>query len=82
MMINYKEQMGRRYETHKVEIRNRKDEKVTVFVDEKLPSYEDWRIENSTHKWEKRAAFVARFPVEVEVNSSATVEYTVSWPMP
>jgi hypothetical protein len=81
-MTNYKEQLGRRYETHKIDIRNRKDEKVTVFVDEKLPSYEDWRIENSTIKWEKRAAFVARFPVEVEADSSATVEYTVSWPMP
>jgi hypothetical protein len=81
-MTDYKEQWGKRFETHKVEIRNRKEEKVTVFVDEKLPSYEDWKIEKSTHKWEKRAAFVARFPVEVEVNSSAIVEYTVSWPMP
>ena len=81
-MTNYKEQLGRRYETHKIEIRNRKEEKVTVFVDEKLPFYEDWRIENSTIKWEKRAAFVARFPVEVEADSSATIEYTVSWPMP
>lgn len=81
-MTDYKEQWGRRFETHKVEIRNRKEEKATVFVDEKLPFYEDWRIEKSTHKWEKRAAFVARFPVEVEADSTATIEYTVSWPMP
>lgn len=81
-MTDYKEQWGRRYETHKVEIRNRKDEKVTVFVDERLPGYEDWKIEQSTHKWEKRAAFVARFPVEVDADSSATIEYTVSWPKP
>jgi hypothetical protein len=81
-MTEYKEQFGRRYETHKVEIRNHKNEKVTVFVDEHMPGYEDWRIENSTVKWEKLAAFVARFPVEVDADSSATVEYTVSWPMP
>ncbi|MFH1370868.1 MAG: DUF4139 domain-containing protein [Planctomycetota bacterium] len=81
-MTDYKEQWGRRFETHKVEIRNRKEEKITVFVDERLPSYEDWKIEKSTHKWEKRAAFVARFPVEVEADSTATIEYTVSWPMP
>jgi hypothetical protein len=81
-MTDYKEQWGRRYETHKVEIRNRKAEKVTVFVDEKLPFYEDWQIEKSTVKWEKRAAFVARFPVEVEADASAIVEYSLSWPMP
>jgi len=81
-MTDYEEKWGRRYETHKVEIRNRKDEPVTVFVDEKLPGYEDWKIEKSTHKWEKRAAFVARFPVEVGADQSATIEYTVSWPMP
>ncbi len=81
-MTDYKEQYGRRYETHKVEIRNRKEEKVTVFVDEKLPSYEDWKIEKSTHEWEKRAAFVARFPVDVGADESATIEYTVSWRMP
>jgi hypothetical protein len=81
-MTDFKEQWFRRYETHKVEIRNRKEQSVTVYVDEKLPFYEDWKIEKSTHKWEKRAAFVARFPVEVEANGTATVEYTVSWPMP
>jgi hypothetical protein len=81
-MTDYKEQWGRRYETHKVEIRNRKPEPVTVFVDEKLPFYEDWKIEKTTHKWEKRAAFVARFAVAADANSTSTVEYTVSWPMP
>jgi hypothetical protein len=81
-MTDYKEQWGRRFETHKVEIRNRKAEAVTVFVDEKLPFYEDWKIEKSTHKWEKRAAFVARFAAEVGADSTDTVEYTVSWPMP
>jgi hypothetical protein len=80
-LTDYKEQWGRCYQTHKVEIRNRKNEKITVYVDKKLPPYEDWRIEKTTHKWEKKAAFAARFPIEVEANSSATLEYTVSWPM-
>jgi len=79
-MTDFKEQWGRRFETHKIEIRNRKDEAVTVFVDEKFPFYEDWKVEKSTHEWEKRAAFVARFAVEADANGTATVEYAISWP--
>ncbi len=78
--VDYKERWGRYFETHKVEIRNRKEEKVTVFVDEKMPYREDWKIESSTHKWEKRDAFTARFPLTVGPDGTVTVEYTVSWP--
>jgi hypothetical protein len=79
-MTDYKEQFGRFYATQKVEIRNRKTETVTVFADEQMPYYDDWKIEKSTLKWEKRAAFVVRFAIEVQPDSSAVVEYTVSWP--
>jgi hypothetical protein len=79
-MTDFKEQFGRHFATQKVEIRNRKAEAVTVFVDELMPYYDDWKIENSSLKWEKRAAFVVRFTVEVKPDSPAVVEYTVSWP--
>jgi hypothetical protein len=81
-MTDYKVQFGRHYETYKVEIRNRKTEAVTVFVEEKMPYSQDWKIEKSTLNWEKRAAFVVRFAVEVGTDGTSTVEYTVSWPKP
>jgi hypothetical protein len=81
-MVSYKEQYGRRIESHKVEIRNRKDEAVTVFVDERMPRYEDWRVESSNIKYEKKDAFTVRFPVKVDADSTATLEYTMSWPLP
>jgi hypothetical protein len=80
-MTDDKTQWGRRYVTNKVEIRNRKATPVTVFVDEKMPHI-DWRIEKTTHKWDKRAAYAARFSVEADVNTPAVLEYTVSWPWP
>ena len=80
-MTDDKTQWGRRYVTNKIEIRNRKAEPVTVFVDEKMPHI-DWKIEKTTHKWDKRAAYAARFSVEADVNAPAVLEYTVSWPWP
>jgi hypothetical protein len=68
----------RRVETHKVELRNRKDETVTVFIDEKLPAYVNWKIDNSTHKYEKRDARTARFEVELAADSVVEVQYTVT----
>jgi hypothetical protein len=80
-MTDDKTQWGRRYVTNKIEIRNRKATPVTVFVDEKMPHI-DWKIEKTTHKWDKRAAYAARFSVEADVNTPAALEYTVSWPWP
>ncbi|MBN2020961.1 MAG: DUF4139 domain-containing protein [Sedimentisphaerales bacterium] len=81
IMTDDKTQWGRRYVTNKIEIRNRKEEPVTVFVDEKMPHI-DWKIEKSTHKYEKRAAYAMRVAVEADVNTPAVLEYTVSWPWP
>jgi len=80
-MTDDKTQWGRRYVTNKIEIRNRKATPVTVFVDEKMPHI-DWRIEKTMHKWDRRAAYAARFSVEADVNTPAVLEYTVSWPWP
>ena len=68
----------RRVETHKVELRNRKDEVITVFIDEKLPAYVNWKIDRSTHKYKKRDARTARFEVELAADSVVEVQYTVT----
>lgn len=63
-------------ETHKIEIRNRKDEPVTVFVDETFPAWVNWNIDKSTHDYGKRDARTARFEVEIPADSAETIEYT------
>jgi len=67
-----------RQETHKIELRNRKDKAVTVFVDEKFSAWVNWTIDESTHKYEKRDARTARFEVRIDADSTATIEYTAT----
>ena len=64
--------LGRRMrrQKHKIELRNRKDQAVTVFVDEKFPSWVNWTIEEPTHKYEKRDARTARFEVKLPAMTS------------
>jgi len=65
-----------RWEKHSIELRNRKDSAVTVFVDEKFPSWVNWKIEESSHSYVKKDAATARFTVELAANTTATVEYS------
>ncbi len=67
-----------RTDTHKIELRNRKDKAVTVFVDEKFPPYVNWTIDRSTHKYTKRDAYTARFEVEIDADLIVTVQYTAA----
>jgi hypothetical protein len=67
-----------RRETAQIELRNRKDSAVTVFVDEKFPQWVNWQIDDATHKYEKRDANTARFTVEIPADSNATVKYTAT----
>ena len=67
-----------RRETHKIELRNRKAEAITVIVDEKFPAWVNWTIDKSTHKYEKRDAHTARFEVKLEADSTATVQYSAT----
>ncbi|MHC4395182.1 MAG: DUF4139 domain-containing protein [Planctomycetota bacterium] len=71
---------GRRMwrETHKIELRNRKDEAVTIFADEKFGAWVNWIINKSTHKHEKRDSRTARFEVKIPADSTATIEYTAT----
>jgi hypothetical protein len=65
-------------ETHKIELRNRKAEAITVFVDEKFPAWVNWSIDQTTHKYEKRDAHTARFEVNIAADSTVTVQYTAT----
>jgi len=77
-LLDSKVSRRRRVEKHKIELRNRKDEAVTVFVDEKFPARVNWRIDESTHKYDKRDARTARFEVKLEADSTATIQYTAT----
>lgn len=64
--------------TRSVEIRNRKDEAVSVFVDEILPQHVNWRIDKSSLPFEKKDAFTCRFKVDVKADSTATLTFTMT----
>jgi hypothetical protein len=65
-------------ETHKVELRNRKEQPATIFIDEHIPAWVNWTIDPATHKYTKKDANTARFEVNVEANATVTVQYTVT----
>jgi hypothetical protein len=67
-----------RWEKHSIELRNRKDSAITVFVDEKFPSWVNWKIEESSHSYVKKDAATARFTVELAANTTVTVEYSAT----
>jgi hypothetical protein len=67
-----------RWEKHSIELRNRKDSPVTIFVDEKFPSWVNWKVEESSHPYVKKDAATARFTVEIAADSTATVEYSAT----
>jgi len=77
-VVDSKRSRRRVVETHKIELRNRKEEAITVFVDEKFPAWVNWWIEGETHKYEKRDAHTARFEVKIAADSTETVQYTAT----
>ncbi|MBZ5513412.1 MAG: DUF4139 domain-containing protein [Acidobacteriia bacterium] len=58
-----------------IALRNHKAEPITVLVNEPIGG--DWRILDSTFKWEKTAAFAARFTVPVAANGESILKYRV-----
>ena len=60
---------------YEISLRNHKPDPITVFVNEPIGG--DWTILNSTFKYEKTAAFAARFTVPVAANSEAVLKYRV-----
>ncbi|MFA5292464.1 MAG: DUF4139 domain-containing protein [Phycisphaerae bacterium] len=76
-MLDSKVDRRSRWEKHSIELRNRKDSAVTVFVDEKFPSWVNWKIDEGTsHSYTKKDATTARFTVEIPADANATVEYS------
>ena len=76
--IDQKVDRRTRWDKHSIELRNRKDSAVTVFVDEKFPSWVTWKIEDSNFPYVKKDATTARFTVEIAANATATVEYSAT----
>ena len=60
---------------YEVSLPNHKPDPITVFVNEPIGG--DWSMLNSTFKFEKTAAFAARFTVPVAANSEALLKYRV-----
>ena len=63
--------------TLEVELTNRSAQEVTVQVDEALPG--DWKITDSTHRFEKLDANRARFSPVVPAGGKAVVRFTVEY---
>jgi len=58
-----------------IALRNHKPEPITVLVNEPIGG--DWRILESTFKWDKTAAFAAQFTVPVPANGESILKYRV-----
>jgi hypothetical protein len=77
-LVDSKRSRRKVVEKHKIELRNRKDQAVMVFVDEKFPAGVNWWIEGETHKYIKRDARTARFEVKISADSTETLQYTAT----
>lgn len=60
---------------YEVALRNHKPEAITVEVNEPIGG--DWTMLDSNYKYEKTAAFAARFDVPVRADGEATLKYRV-----
>lgn len=60
---------------YEISLRNHKPEAITVEVNEPLGG--DWKILESTFKYEKTAAFAARFTVPVAADGESVLKYRV-----
>lgn len=68
-------------ETIEIKIRNHKDQPVKVIVKETLYRWTNWRITESSHKYEKVDSRTIHFPIVVPQDGQATIRYSVhySW---
>ncbi|MEK7389561.1 MAG: DUF4139 domain-containing protein [Elusimicrobiota bacterium] len=79
--VNFASDINKRRfeETFEVRLRNHKDGDVTVSVVEHLYRWSNWKIVDSSHRWEKRDAQTIEFPVTVKKDGEAVVTYTVKY---
>jgi hypothetical protein len=66
-------------ETFRIEIRNRKDQPVTVLVREHLYRWSNWSISASSLPFEKLDAGTVQFSVDAAPNAVQTLTYTVQY---
>ncbi len=75
-MMDYRVIGGNVYEyAYQITVRNHKKEAVNVVVNEPIGG--DWEMLSANQKWEKSAAFAARFNVPVAADGSTTLNYRV-----
>jgi hypothetical protein len=60
---------------YEISLRNHKADPITVLVNEPIGG--DWTMVDSNFKYEKTAAFAARFTVPVDANAEAVLKYRV-----
>jgi len=81
--VDYSVDSSRKLITEEIEVklRNRKDEPVKVVVRERLYRWSNWKIQSSTHPFEKQDANTIHIPVTVPADKEVVVRYTVrySW---
>jgi len=74
------DQKGRRFEeTFEIKLRNHKETDATITVVEHLYRWTNWKIVESSHKWEKKDAQTIEFSVPVKKDGEAVVTYTVKY---
>jgi hypothetical protein len=66
-------------ESFSIEVKNQKDQPVTVHVIEHLYRSANWEIAQKSADYTKRDSSTIEFPVQVKPESSATVTYTVHY---
>ena len=78
-IIDSKHGTGYQKLTHAVEIRNRKDTPLIVYVDELGPKYVNMQVKDNNIDYVEKDAFTARFEVPIEADSTETLTYTVTY---
>jgi hypothetical protein len=66
-------------ESFSIEVKNQKDQPVTVHLIEHLYRAANWQVTEKSAAYTKRDSSTIEFPVEVKPESSATVTYTVHY---
>lgn len=66
-------------ETFQIKVRNHKDQAVTVRVVEHLYRWTNWRVTESSQKWNKKDAQTIEFNVPVPKDGEGIVNYTVKY---
>ncbi len=79
--VNFNSEVGKRRfeETFEIRLRNHKDADVSVNIVEHLYRWNNWRIVDSSSKWEKKDAQTIVIPVAVKKDGETVVTYTVKY---